>query len=285
MRHALFALCVVLCALSFSACEPSQEAPQVTLEVWASEESLEPVFTNLGYEVTITHAELSLRDLRFMVAGEAHLAFGEHLLSLLFSKARAHPGHLQGGEITGALMGEALAVWGTEDALEDTQPTQPLGSAQLITGRYSSAEFTFSDQLPSAHTALLEGVASREGREVRFSALINAPEDRALTGVPFEATISTTPNARLLLELSASAFEGEHTLFDGLDFEALDALEGERDEEAGGGADGALTLSPAHPTTEAGYFILRRALMTHDFYRVRYEPQPSSINQAQSDEL
>ena len=282
MRHALSTLCAVLLSLSLSACAPSREAPQVTLEVWASEASLEPVFTDLGYEVTLTRAELSLRDLRFMVAGEAHLAFGERLLSLLLSHAYAHPGHLQGGEVTGALMGEVLSVWGTEDTLEERQP---LGVAQLVTGRYSSAEFTFSDQLPSARTALLEGVASREGREVRFSAFINAPEGRALTGVPFEATVTTEPNARLTLELSASAFEGEHTLFDGLDFEALDALEGEGDEGTGGGADGALTLSPAHPATETGYFTLRRALMTHDFYRVSYEPQPSSLNQAQLDEL
>jgi hypothetical protein len=181
-------------------------------------------------------------------------------------------------------MGELLAVWG-EGAGADRAP---LGLAQLITGRYSSAELTLSRAAPplinathplNAHTALLEGVASREGRVVHFKALIDAPEGRALTGIPFEATVTTTPDAKLVLELSASAFAGEHTLFDGLDFEALSALEGEVESEPepeSESEEATLTLSPIHLTTETGYFTLRRALMTHDFYRVSYEAHPDT---------
>lgn len=255
-------LIAVLLTLQACGGDP-EEARQVDVPVVADASGLTPTTTNMGYSVELTEARLALENVLFLVAGEAHArAPWRRLLDVLVPSAHAHPGHYQGGEVTGELPGRWVVQWLPEATAE-------LGVARLLVGSYQSANFRFttasaedgvaSDDPLFGHTALLRGRAARD-RAIDFLAVIDAPPERDLVGVPFEHDVRESADTALGLRwLTEDAVQAE-TLFDDVDFAALDADE-----------DGQVTLAPGatDPLELAAYNTLRRAVLTHDHYDVR----------------
>ncbi len=251
------------------ACGAPREAPRVQLPVFVDPSGVVPVTTDLGYEVTLTEARIMVSDLQFTIAGETHVAsFYEWLSGLVVPRARAHPGHFQAGEVTGELLGRFTTAF-------VPAPTQDLGLATLIVGSYESANFTFgsasvddgldpTDPLVG-HTAILRGTATSAGVTTTFVARIDSPVGRQLVGAPFvfEAREDSRESLGLRL-LLLDPVEGD-TLFDGIDFAALDADQ-----------DGALALDPASadPAVSDAYDLLRRTFQTHDHFDVRPTLRP-----------
>lgn len=247
-----------------ASCSSAKEATRVELPVQVDASALMPIETDLGYTVELTQARIMVKDLTFAIAGEAHTAsLLQETYDWLIPNSFAHPGHLQGGDIAGELRGRFLLDWlpGSD---------QDLGMATLLEGTYSNANFVFvragedevepDDELLS-HTALLRGSAAKDDHRIEFVALIDSPKDRPLSGVPFELEVkaSSPPAALLLLLKLRDPLEGD-TLFDGLDFIALD-----KDD------DGQVSIVP-ETDDEAlvdAYHLLRRTLQTHDNYQIR----------------
>jgi hypothetical protein len=236
--------------------------------------------TDLGWTIELTQARVALADLRFTTAGEVHMdrrpsARGQLLGQLLgrlshalLPSAHAHPGHSQGGEIIGELPGTFVVDFLGEDGRE-------LGLATMIVGQYTALDFQLVragvDEVDEGdplfgHTALLVGTATGPDETViAFTVVIDSPLDREIVGAPFEANVEEGSTFEIGLRLlSRDPFEGDH-LFDGIDFAALDELDG--------AADGALLLvdpdagDPEPPTALAdAYFQIRREFQTHDLF-------------------
>ncbi len=252
---------VALVGVLAAGCAGAEEAPRLTLPVVVDGSGMTPVHTDLGYEVTLTEARLVADDLEFTIAGEAHTAsLWQRLCELVVPPAHAHPGHYEGGDVTGELRGHFVL-----DLIADD--TEPLGTAELIAGVYQSINFTFGkatldDGLSEGdpllgHTALLVGSASRGGQSFPFSVALDTPESRQLVGAPFQ--VELTKDSRLTLELglvTLDPVEGD-TLFDGIDFGALPL-----------DARGNMTLdatSGVRAMVDA-YNTLRGTFMTHDHF-------------------
>jgi hypothetical protein len=118
----------------------AEEAPRVELPVRVDCSRVTgaeaTVTTDLGYAVTVTDARLALGGLVFTIAGEVHTASLMQRLSeaCFVPRARAHPGHYQGGEVTGELPGDFALRCGQDQDRE-------LGLATLIVGTYTAANF------------------------------------------------------------------------------------------------------------------------------------------------
>lgn len=247
--------CVLL-----ASCDGAREAESVTLPVVVDRSGLAELTTDLGYAVTIEQARLAIADLTFSVAGEAHgPSAWRRIVDAILPRARAHPGHLTSGEVTGELRGEYLLDWTGGDG-------DVLGEATLLAGTYKSANFSFSraqlaQGLSAAdpllgHTALLRGTARRASETFRFEAVFDAPAGRQLTGAPFEAKIGASPNEQVIALQLRSTDPYEHdTLFDAIDFEALAA--------AGAVRFDATASDPALAEASAR---LQRTLQTHDHF-------------------
>lgn len=240
-------------------CSGAREAPRVELPVVVDGSAIAPVTTDLGYEVALSTARLAIEDVQFTVAGEAHASLPQLVRNLLWSTAHAHPGHYQGGEVTGELKGQFLLDWLGKDGEE-------LGLATLIAGDYQSINFTFAlaDQAELdagdpllGHTALLAGTAKRDGETYRFSALLDSPEGRQLVGLPFEEQVGASTHASIGLQLVPLDSYENDTLFDGLDFAALPADE-----------IGVIAIQPAaqDQVLVEAYALLRRTFQTHDHF-------------------
>lgn len=265
-RASLLRLTALLgCAISFSSCDAPDEAPRVALRVEADDSALEPVTNDLGFEIELTTARIAVDDIKFTVAGEEHASSSVWRVfsDAVIPTAHAHPGHHQGGEVTGELLGEFVAEWFV------SADADPLGEATLLTGTYSGANFTFgrgslerlggSDPLVG-HTAILSGTATRTDQVVSFTIVIDSPEDRELVGAPFQATLGADASGTLKLRLhTRDEFEGD-TLFDALDFMALDH-----------DGDGAVVIEPGVAEVEDAYNTFRRGFQSHDFYSITYE--------------
>jgi hypothetical protein len=250
------------------ACSSPQEPVTVQLAVVADASAVDSVTTDLGYQVELSEARMVIDGLQFTIAGEAHAtSLWKRVSDFIIPNANAHPGHYQGGEVTGELRGRYVVDWLPG---EDTK----LGSATLIVGGYHSANFTFEtaskkdDDLDSnddliGHTALLRGTATRAGTNedapISFVASIDSPAGRQLVGAPFDYEITEATNVRLGLALATKdPLEGD-TLFDGLDFAALDPDgDGRVVIEAGSGDGAALDA----------YNNLRRTFQTHDHFAI-----------------
>ena len=252
---------LIICAWMGGACDEPTEAPRVQLPVVVSAQGVAPVTTDLGYDVRLTSARVALSGVVFTVAGEEHAgSMASRVYEALVPSARAHPGHYQGGEVTGELAGAFVIDWIAQDARE-------LGVATLLAGTYNGANFTFEragelagdDALPG-HTAVLQGTATRQGAVVSFTIVLDSPAGRVLVGAPFEAAIDEDTTGTLALHFNTSdVLEGD-TLFDGIDFSTLDA-----------DADGQLLIQPDEPAVEDAYNTVRRAFQTHDHYAVTLE--------------
>ena len=221
------------------------------------------IANDLGYEVTLREARVMVENLAFTIAGEAHTAsLWKRVSDFLVPSAYAHPGHFQGGDVTGELRGRFELNWLGGGASE-------LGNATLLVGTYESANFTFihateddglaADDPLLGHTAVLRGTATKDAA-INFTVVIDSPEGRELIGAPFEFEVKETSTEQLGIRLGTEdPLEGD-TLFDGIDFSALD--------EDG---DGLLAIGPeaTSPTVVEAYNLLRRTFQTHDHFDIR----------------
>lgn len=235
-----------------ASCTPSQEAAHVKLAVAVDGSQLVDAVSDLGYAVHLDAARLAIGDLEFTIRGEMHGATAS-LWGLVIPTAWAHPGHYAGGDVTGELPGAFVL-----DFLAGDGAT--LGEAELIVGDYNGCNIHLrrADELPEGdplrgHTAYFAGTATRDGVTIAFTAALDADDGAQVVGAPFEDDVTVTSQGPLRLQLLArDPIEGL-TLFDGLDFAALDA-----------DGDGSLTIAPG----DAAHNIFRRALPTHVFYDV-----------------
>jgi hypothetical protein len=235
------------------ACASAKEPARVELPLATAASGVVPVDTDLGYAVVLTEARALLRDFTFSVAGEAHVARFS-----LVPVARAHPGHIAGGAVTGEVRGRYVV-----DFLADGAE---IALATLLVGDYSSMSFVFAlastDDVAGedpllGHTAILRGIASRDGSSVEFTFIVDSPEGRELTGAPFEKRVTAETTDAIGLRLLTYDPRGATTLFDGIDFFALD-----------GDDDGLVTVGP-ESSSEAevnAYNLARRTFQTHDHF-------------------
>lgn len=243
----------LLCA---GACDfDSELAPRAELEVVVDGTQITAVDTDLGYTVEPTRCRAAIADLQLTTEGEMHASLGSRLYELVVPTAHAHPGHYAGGEVVGELPGRFVFDWRDDG--------QALGVATLLQAHYDGANFFFTrarvedgltaDDPLVGHTFELAGTASRNGQTWTFEVLLEQDEDREIVGVPFDLRVDgSTAGALGLVFSTRDPFEGD-TIFDGLDFEALDD-----------DGDGHIVLEP---DTEA-YNRLRRNLQIHDNYGV-----------------
>lgn len=271
MQVIKYSLCGALCALTAHAgCGGAEEAVTVQLPVVIGERGIAAVSTDLGYEVALTEARVMVRDLTFAVAGEEHSAsVFQRSYDFMVPAANAHPGHSEGGNVTGELPGRFVLDWFART------DSKALGTATLLAGNYTNANFVFEratwEDLADAnrpadeddpllgHTAVFRGTALKGDKSTEFLVVVDAPRDRELVGIPFEFEVRENSTETLVLELcTLDPLEGD-TLFDGIDFAAVDQ-----------DGDGVISLSPqsTEPVALANYNLLRRTLMTHDQYEV-----------------
>jgi hypothetical protein len=260
MRRPRSACCLAACALW--ACSDAKEAERVELRVVTDGAALTRVTSDLGYVVELASASVAASELKFTIAGEVHAGAGRWLSDRLIRAAHAHPGHFQGGEVTGELPGSFILRFAPGEVHE-------LGFATLLVGTYKSANLTlaYADDTQVeggeslvGHTAALHGTATREGADVEFEILLDSPAGRELVGIPFEQRISLNTRDVLTLRLSPLDPREMDTLFDGVDFDTLDD-----------DADGRVRIAPeaSDDATLAAYNAIRRRFQTHDHFVVQ----------------
>ena len=178
-------------------------------------------------------------------------------LEMIAPRALAHPGHYAGGDVTGELKGDFVLDMFAEDH-------RRLGEAVLLEGDYHGVNFYFrtasaSDGLEDGdpllgHMAYLAGTATQEDQSISFTATLDElAENTQMVGGPFELAVTEDTEATLALQVyTVDPFEND-TLFDGLDFGALD--------EDGDGVVDIVPGSEAHN-------ILTKTLERHDHYGV-----------------
>ena len=259
-RAVCLAVCLAACALA--ACSEAKEAERVELPVVTDGAGLGVVTSDLGYEVELSSASLAADGLKFTIAGEAHVSLWQRLSDIVVPVARAHPGHFQGGEVTGELPGHFVLRFVPGEVHE-------LGVATLLAGTYHAVNlglsYASSDDVDAGdplagHTAVLSGTATKDGAQVEFQVVIDSPEGRELVGIPFEEEIASSTQQTLALRFNPLDPLEMDTLFDGVDFAALDA-----------DADGRVELDPraADEATAAAYNLIRRVFQTHDHFVVQ----------------
>lgn len=251
---------VLACAGVGLACSPAEEPARVEVPVVVDGSLLVPHENDLGYDVELSEARLVVQDLTFAVAGETHRAsLWDRLSDLVVAPARAHPGHVQGGDVTGQLRGRFLIDW--------SQPgMQEIGAATLLVGSYDNANFIFARAQPSdvsegdallEHTARLVGVARKDGVEVPFEVTLTAPSERELIGVPCRIAVEPDSALRLAFQFNPiDEIEGE-TIFDAVDFAAL-PRNGEGVVELDDSTDDASTREALNQ--------IQRTFQTHDHF-------------------
>lgn len=208
------------------------------------------VVTDLGYTVRLTTARQVITHPVFTRGGEAHAAGWGWLIGV----AHAHPGHSAGGEARGELPGRFVVDWLDGGA--------PLGEAAILPGVLDGADFGLGtadrgdvegDDPLLGHNLYLEAEVTRD--DARWTLVMRVPQDtdERVTGAPCAATVADGQPAALALTLRPlDAFEGD-TVWDGVDFAALDG-------------DGDGRVEPAVDDTATNR--VRRALQTHDHYEV-----------------
>jgi hypothetical protein len=251
-----------------SACSDAKEAERVELRVVTDGAGLTPVVTDLDYEVELSSASLAADNLKFTIAGEVHSSLDRWLSKLALPVAHAHPGHFQGGEVVGELPGHFLLRFLPGEVHE-------LGTATLLVGSYQALNFTLSyaegdegagdagDPLVG-HTATLSGTATKGDASVEFNIVLDSPVGRELVGIPFEQRITTATKHALALQLRPLDPLEMDTLFDGIDFVALD-----------GDGDLHVRIEPQaiDEATVAAYNAVRRELQSHDHFVVHARKQ------------
>jgi hypothetical protein len=255
-----------LALLGLSACSGAEEARRVELRVVTDGKGFEAAMTDLGYEVELTSARMVADDLQFTIAGEAHASVLRRFSDWLVPVAHAHPGHFQGGEITGELPGHFVLRF------ELGEP-HVLGAATLLVGTYKAVNLTLaaastedvqeSDPMLE-HNAHLSGTATNQAGAWTFAVVLDCPVGRQLVGIPFEEKVTEATDSALALRFSPRDKLENDTLFDGVDFAALDT-----------NADGHVIIDAATAAEdeEAGkaYNLIHRAFQSHDHFLVQPE--------------
>lgn len=254
---------VVACVLD------SQEAERVELPVVVADEPVVPGVNDLGYEIELSSARLVMLDLQFTTQGEQSSFVDDGVIALVDAlvgvrDAHAHPGHLEGGEIIGELPGRYVVDFAEGGTL--------LGEATMLTAQYDSLNFSFgrgseADGLSATdalldHSAVLEGVARRDGRSWPFVAVIDQDEGRQMIGGPFQAQVRLQSEGPVAVSLRVFDPITQESLFDGVDFESLGAVAGG---DAADAPDGVVIAREDADTAEA-HNRIRNALQRHPFY-------------------
>lgn len=251
--------CVTVC---LTACADTEDVATTQMPLVVDASGLTQCTTNLGYTVTLTEAQLMIEDVELMVGGEPHmLSWVERVSELLVPTAYAHPEHMLGGEVAGGLQARVMVDWLRAHGAE-------LGVLDLQVDRFASANFRFAratavdsvgnDEPLFGHTALLAGTATRDGRATAFTILIDSPLDRRLVGAPFQVDVlHDDPRSIGFQLLTVDPSEGD-TLFDDVDFAALDA----RDDQPM-----ALHEATDDVAVRDAYYAVRRSFQTHDHFR------------------
>ncbi|HEY0136005.1 MAG TPA: hypothetical protein VGB85_18090 [Nannocystis sp.] len=238
------------------ACTPSQEATRVPLGVVLDGSGITETTNDAGWTVTLTTARVAASNLQFSIQGEMHAATAS-LGGWIVARAWAHPGHYAGGDVTGELIGDFVLDWLGSDGMT-------LGTADMLAGDYNGMNFTFraatvadglaADDPLLGHTAQLAGVARKGDVEVAFTAIVDVDANTQLVGAPFEDTIDAGATAPIEVRFLPTDPVAGTSLFDGLDFAALDALDKS--------TDGVAAVSPG----DVAHNILRRTLQSHVHY-------------------
>lgn len=249
MKHlAIFILLTSSCGGS--------EAVETQLPVVVDSSRVQTVETNLGYSVAVRSARGAIRDLEFTIEGEEHVASTmDRVWSYLVPSAYAHPGHAADGEVTGELRGNFIIDWSDDG--------QALGPASLLTGQYRGVNFGFrraeaADGLSEAdpllgHTLHLELDVSRGEDSYEVDLTLDLDDDARLVGTPFDHRVTASSGESIGLQLATEdPYEGG-TLFDDVDFAAIEV-----------DADGITRIAPGQATHNQ----LRRLFGSHDFYFV-----------------
>ena len=222
------------------------------------------VTTDLGYEVRLSMASMAVDDLQFTLAGEAHTSQLQRISNWLIPVAHAHPGHSQGGDVTGELPGHFVLRF-------EPGKTNEVGTATLLVGTYHGLNLTLAsaseadvdeDDPLRAHSAYLTGTAKHGAAKYAFEVAMDAPEGRQLTGIPFAEQITESTERRLALRLSPRDSLENDTLFDGVDFSTLDA-----------DGDGKISLvaGAIDEASADAYNRIHRAFQSHDHFIIRLE--------------
>lgn len=237
--------------LAAIACAPSQEAVHVQLDVELDASGILPTRNDGDWVVELTTVRIAVTDLQFTILGEMHRASAS-LGGWLISRAWAHPGHYAGGDVTGELAGDFILDWSAG---------VKLGTADLLAGEYQGMNFTFraavvADGLTAAdpllgHTAHLTGRALKGEQQIDFTAVLDVAAGTQMVGAPFEDTVQASRVSPIVVRfLLTDPVEGT-SLFDGLDFAALDS-----------DGDGVVSIGPG----DEAHNILRRTLQAHVHY-------------------
>lgn len=235
-------------------CGDAIETPRVDLPVRVDPTPLLPSMSDLGYVVETDLVHLDFEDLEFSMAGDFHVRFTPPRFPSLISTAWAHPGHLQDGEITGALSGHFALDWPSDARL---------GMATLLAGQYASANLTFAyDSGPQlGATGWLHGRATRDGATYPFEIVYSAPQGRDLVGIPCEGDVTPEREADLVMQFLPTDPYEQDSLYDGLDFAALAPDDG-----------GTLRLDDrAEGLALEAFYRVQRTLLSHDHYRIAFE--------------
>ncbi|NOZ01952.1 MAG: hypothetical protein GXP54_08710 [Deltaproteobacteria bacterium] len=246
---------VVLLAGVIAGCVGSQQSSTIRLPLVADGSTLSPCATDMGYEVSIKRVRMAVAEIQFTQGGEQHTSVIRGLRDLLVPSAFAHPGHYAGGEVTGELVAPLIV---------DLSPgsLQTLGEGEMVTGEYHGANLLFrkaGDQdglVPDdpliGHTVQVEGSASKDGKVIDFEAVLDMPEGGSVIGMVMLLSADADTNTTLALRLLPTS-SLDATLFDGVDFEALDA------------GDGSTVL--IRPGQDA-HNRIQRAFMKHDYFEI-----------------
>ena len=258
IRIGIVTILLVALALAVSVCDPEGDEPaRVELPVEASGAGLDVCVNDTGWTVTVTTFRLAVSNLEFTLEGEVHEAKLHRVSNWIAPEALAHPGHLGGGDVTGELPGNFLLNL-TSGA------NQPLGLATIIVGEYFGTNFYFrraaiedgiaSDDPIVGHTAYMEGLASKDGIEIAFTAQIDMEDGKQMVGAPFELMVEESTVATLVVRmLTNDPSEVGETFFDRLDFGTLDTDE-----------DGSVVILPG----EAAHNVIMKTLERHDHFDV-----------------
>lgn len=236
-------------------CSASQEATRVELPVELDASKVEASTSDLGWTVELTAARIAVTGVQFTIRGEMHESGATAWLpGWILSRAWAHPGHYAGGEVTGELPGSFVLDWSGHDGMS-------LGTAELLTGDYNGMNFSFrtadandglaEDDVLLGHSAHFAGTATKDAVTIMFTALLDVDAGTHMVGAPFELVITDSTDDTLGIQFLPTDPVEAKSLYDGLDFEALD-----------GDGDGVVDIVPG----DEAHNILRRTVQSHVHY-------------------
>jgi hypothetical protein len=248
---------LVLTALALGVCDPAGEEPvPLSLPVVTDGSQVVPCANAEGWTVEVESLRAAVRDLELTVEGETHASLLRRVSELAIPSASAHPGHYAGGEVTGELAGDFVVDFVSGDGAV-------LGEASLLPGDYNGMNLYFrvattADGLEAGdplvgHVAVVSGTATKDAVEIAFDAVLDIEDGAQMVGGPFELNVDEGTSATLGLALYTIDPSENDTLFDGLDFGALD-----------GDGDGAVAIAPG----DEAHNVLMKTFVRHDHWGV-----------------